>query len=105
MFDLRTTPSLESLPGRFINLCWDEEEIPMCALPAGKVTLTEEQRRELKNAAYRDYYARERKHINARRAAKRKGKPKQTPEERAAVKALYWATNRERINARRRKVK
>ena len=106
MFDLRIAPSLENLPSRVVNLCWDEEDIPMRSLPAGKITLTTEERRDLKNAAYREYYARERARINSRRAQRRLGivRPRQTEEERAAVKALYWQTNRERINAQRRKV-
>ena len=65
MFDLRVCPSLESLPGRVVNLCWDEEEMPDKALPKPKQTLEERREydrmrhardREMRNAAALERY-------------------------------------------------
>ena len=104
MFDLRLPQSITDIPGRFIELCWDEDETPVRTLPP---PMTAAERLARKRAAGRAYYARNREQILARGKARRRSSPrvKQTPEQRAAQKAHYWATNRERINARRAKVK
>ena len=106
MFDLRIPETLAALPGRFVELCWDEDEIRVRKLPAPKVTLTAEQRAEIKRRQYAVYYAANKERISAARKARYKAKPrvKVTPEERAAQKARYWATNRERIAERRKKL-
>ena len=97
MFDLRVCPSLESLPGRVVNLCWDEEEMPDKALPKPKQTL--EERREYD----RMRHARDREMRNAAALERYRNR---TPEQDAALKARRaksWLKNKERINARRRK--
>ena len=106
MFDLRIPETLAAIPGRFVELCWDEDDIPVRKLPAPKVTLTAEQRAAIKSAKYAIYYAKNKARISAQRKARYKAKPrvKQTPEQRAAQKALYWATNRERIAERRKQL-
>jgi hypothetical protein len=99
VFDLHIPPSLESLPGRFVNLCWDEDDLPVKALPKPKQT------REEKRAYDRMRHARDRETRNANAMERYHNR---TPEQDAALKARRaksWLKNKERINARRRKVK
>lgn len=78
----------------------------MKKLPPPKITLTTEQRLEIKRQKDRDYYAKNRARIRAQQNERNSRKPrvKQTPEQRAAVKAAYWANNRKRIAMRRKEL-
>jgi len=106
-FELRVPKSLAGMPGRFVGLCWDEDDSPVKQLPKPRITLTTQQRTEIKRRQDAEYYAKNKERISAQRKARYKNKPRtpQTPEQRAAQKALYWATNRERITKRRKELR
>ena len=98
MFDLRIPESLADLPGRRVNLCWDEDEIPEKVLPQ-----TREERLAKRRAYEKERYERDKERRNAAALARYYAR---TPEQDALLKARrarFWSRNRERINAARRK--
>lgn len=98
MFDLRLPESLADLPGRRVNLCWDEDDIPEKALPQ-----TREERLAKRRAYDKARHARNKEKRNAAALARYYAR---TPEQDAALKARrarFWSRNRERINRARRK--
>jgi len=91
VFDLRLPDSLADLPGRFVALCWDEDDRPVRALPKPKQT------RAARLAKDREWYARNAAKIAAQRKARW---AKRTPEQIEAHRAKnrrWLAANRYRL--------
>ncbi len=83
MFDLRVPESLAGMPGRFVGLCWDEDDFPVKRLPKPRITLTTQQRTEIKRRQDAEYYAKNKERISAQRKARYKNKPR-TPQARGS---------------------
>lgn len=93
MFELRLPDSLADLPGRFVALCWDEDDKPVRALP--------KQTRAARLAKDREWYARNAAKIAAQRKARW---AKRTPEQIEAHRAKnrrWLAANRYRLRLRK----
>lgn len=100
MFDLRLPDSLADLPGRRVNLCWDEDEIPEKVLPTKQ---TREERLAKRRAYEKERYERDKEKRNAAAMARYYARTAEQDALLKARRARFWSRNRERINAARRK--
>lgn len=95
MFELRCPDSLADLPGRFVTLCWDEDDKPVQALPKPK------QSRAARLAKDREWYARNAAKIAAQRKARWANRTPEQIEAHRAKNRRWLAANRYRLRLRK----